>query len=60
MSTYTISRKNGCAVKYSESPLKLSNDEIVPFKIEGILQPKGVNDEEMCDFPANVNFRITA
>ena len=58
MSTYTICRKNGCAVKYSESPLKLSNDEIVPFKIEGILQPKGVNDEEMCDFLKEVENKL--
>lgn len=58
MSTYTISRKNGCAVKYSESPLKLSNGEIVPFKIEGILQPKGVNDEEMCDFLKEVENKL--
>ena len=58
MITYTIKRKNGCAVKYSESPLKLSNGEIVPFKIEGILQPKGVNDEEMADFLKNVENKL--
>ena len=54
MSTNTIIRKNGCAVKYSESPLKLPNGEIVPFKIVGILQPDGVNDEVMCDFLKDV------
>ena len=58
MSTYTIKRKNGCAVKYSESPLKLPNGEIVPFKIEGILQPDGVNDEEMCDFLKDVENKL--
>ena len=50
MDMITISRKNGCAVQYSESPLKLPNGEIVLFKIEGILQPEGVSDEEMVDF----------
>ena len=58
MSTYTISRKNGCAVKYSESPLKLPNGGIVPFKIEGILQPEGVNDEEMYDFLKEVENKL--
>ena len=58
MSTYTISRKNGCAIKYSESPLKLPNGEIVLFKIEGVLQPDGVSDKEMADFLRNVENKL--
>ncbi len=50
MDMITISRHNGCAVQYSESPMKLPNGEIVLFKIEGVLQPEGVSDEEMADF----------
>lgn len=58
MSKYIINRENGCVVKYSESPLKLPNGEIVLFKIEGILQPEGVNDEEMADFLKNVENKL--
>ena len=50
MGMITINRKNGCAVQYSESPLKLPNGDIVLYKIEGIMQPEGVSNEEMEDF----------
>lgn len=49
-----IDRENGCAVQYSESPLKLPNGEIVLFKIEGICQPEGVNDDDMKVFLKHV------
>lgn len=49
-----IDRENGCAVQYSESPLKLPNGEIVLFKIEGICQPEGVNDDDMKEFLKHV------
>lgn len=58
MNMITISRKNGCAVQYTESPLKLPNGEIVPFKIEGVLQPNGVSDEEMAVFLNYVENKI--
>jgi len=47
MSKYIINRENGCFVKYSESPLKLPNGEIVLFKIEGILQPRMPGDRSV-------------
>lgn len=50
MGMITINRENGCAVQYSESPLKLPNGEIVLYKIEGIMQSEGVSNEEMEDF----------
>ena len=53
-----ISRNNGCAVQYSESPLKLPNGERVLFKIEGVLQPERVSDEEMADFLKTVENKL--
>ena len=50
MDMITISRNNGCAVQYSESPMKLPNGEIVLFKIEGICQPEGVSDDDLKDY----------
>lgn len=58
MNMFTISRKNGCAVQYSESPLILPNGEIVLYKIEGIMQPEGVSKEEMEDFLKYVENKI--
>lgn len=45
-----INRENGCAVQYSESPLKLPDGQIVLFKIERICQPEGVSDDDMKDY----------
>ena len=58
MATITISRKNGCKAKYSESPLKLPNGEEVLFKIEGLVQPEGVDKEEMVEFLKHVENKI--
>jgi hypothetical protein len=50
MSILTFSRENGCAIQYSENPIKLPTNEIVFFKIEGLHQPSGVSDDEMQRF----------
>lgn len=38
---------NGCVVKFSETPVKLSDELCVYYKIEEVFQPQGVEDEEM-------------
>lgn len=37
--------KNGCVVQYSESPLKLPNNDMVYFKIEKLEIPEGKEDD---------------
>lgn len=37
--------KNGCVVQYSNSPLKLPNDDMVYFKIERIEIPEGCEED---------------
>ncbi len=58
MNMFTISRQNGCAVQYSESPQKLPNGEIVQYKIEWIKQPEEVSKEEMEDFLKDVENKL--
>ena len=53
-----IDRKNGSAVKYSESPLELPNGGTVIFKIEGYEQPEGVSEDEMAELLKDVENRI--
>lgn len=50
--------KNGCVVKYSETPVKLSDELSVYFKIEEVFQPQGVEDEEMEELLKSVEDEI--
>lgn len=50
MSLCKVDKKSGCKIMYNKAPLRLANNDMVFFEIEGIEIPKGADNNDVVEF----------